>query len=199
VTDVRRPLVLASASPRRHRLLQEAGFEFVVRPPEVDERSLSGDTPEELAKRLALLKARTVLEHSEPDCCILGADTVVVLGEQILGKPEDEREAARMLLALAGRVHRVLTGFALLVAGSDLREVGVVESLVRMGPVGAEEARAYAASGEPLDKAGGYAVQGVGGRFVEAIEGSRSNVIGLPIEDLVPRLAAFGVLPTCLD
>jgi septum formation protein len=197
VDSIRRPLILASTSPRRHELLRSAGFDFVVAPPGVEETVLPGESPEVMARRLALLKARAVAERSTPESCVLAADTLVVLDERVLGKPQDVDEAARMLLTLAGRAHRVVTGFALLVAGTDLCEVAVEQSEVRMRPVGSDEARAYAADGEPLDKAGAYAVQGAGGRFVEAIDGSRSNVIGLPLEAVLPRLAAFGVRPSC--
>ncbi|MEX2208432.1 MAG: Maf family protein, partial [Myxococcota bacterium] len=129
------------------------------------------------------------------EACVLAADTLVVVDADVLGKPRDADEAAEMLLRIQGRTHRVLTGFALVVRALGVEEHGVVESEVRMHAVGRETARAYALSGEPLDKAGAYAAQGEGGRFVAEIRGSRTNVIGLPMEAVVPLLAKLGVEP----
>jgi len=172
--------VLASTSPRRRELLAGAGFRFQVASPDVDESALAGESPESLARRLALAKAHAVAP---------------VIDRVLLGKPRDRAEAVEMLLRLAGRTHRVLTGFALVVAGLAREESGVEESLVRMHAVDRATAESYAATGEPLDKAGAYAAQGAGGRFVAEIRGSRTNVIGLPLEALAPRLAALGVAP----
>ena len=190
-----RALVLASSSPRRRQLLRDAGYAFTIAEPDVDETALPGEKPEELAPRLALAKARAVGARVPAEACVLGADTVVVIDGDLLGKPRDEAEAVAMLLRLAGRTHRVLTGFALVVPGSHESEAGVIESTVRMHAVDRATAERYAASGEPLDKAGAYAAQGEGGRFVAHIEGSRANVIGLPVEALAPRLARLGVVP----
>ena len=190
-----RPFVLASTSPRRHALLREAGFAFAVVAPDVDESALPDESPESLARRLALAKARAALPSVSADACVLAADTVVAIDGVLLGKPCDEAEAVEMLLRLAGRTHRVLTGFALLVPALGVEEVGVVESAVRMHAVDRPTAERYAATGEPLDKAGGYAAQGEGGRFVAEIRGSRSNVIGLPLESVTPRLAEVEVVP----
>jgi septum formation protein len=190
-----RPLVLASTSPRRRDLLREAGFRFEIAAPAVDERELPGESPEATAGRLALEKARAVAARVTPGTCVLGADTIVVIDGQTLGKPRDEAEAVEMLLRLAGRTHRVLTGFALVVGELGLEESGVVESRVRMHPLDRATAEKYAASGEPLDKAGAYAAQGEAGRFVAEIAGSRANVIGLPVEELLPRLARVRVTP----
>jgi septum formation protein len=192
---MKRALVLASSSPRRRALLSEAGYSFTIAEPDVDESALPGEKPEELAARLALAKARAVGARVAADACVLGADTVVVIDGDLLGKPRDEAEAVEMLLRLAGRTHRVLTGFALFVPASEEIEAGVVESSVRMHAVDRATAERYAASGEPLDKAGAYAAQGDGGRFVAQISGSRANVIGLPVEALAPRLARLGVAP----
>jgi septum formation protein len=191
-----RPLVLASSSPRRRELLRAAGFAFSIAAPDVDESALPGESPESLARRLALAKARAVLPSVDADACVLGADTVVVIDGVLLGKPRDEAEAVEMLLQLAGRTHRVLTGFALLVPALGFEESGVVESAVRMHAVDRATAERYARSGEPLDKAGAYAAQGEGGRFVADIHGSRANVIGLPVEALTPRLLELKVLPS---
>jgi len=188
--------VLASNSPRRRELLREAGFAFSVAVPDVDESALPGESPESLAQRLALAKARAVAARVDADACVLGADTVVVIDGALLGKPRDEAEAVEMLLRLAGRTHRVLTGFALLVPALGFEDAGVVESAVRMHAVDRATAERYARSGEPLDKAGAYAAQGEGGRFVADIRGSRANVIGLPVEALTPRLAQLSVVPS---
>jgi nucleoside triphosphate pyrophosphatase len=190
-----RRLVLASTSPRRRELLRDAGFRFELQAPDVDELVRAGESPAETARRLALEKARAVAPRVARDACVVGADTVVVIDDSLLGKPADAAEAVEMLLRLAGRTHRVLTGFALLVPALGLEESGVVESAVRMHPVDRVTAEKYAATGEPLDKAGAYAAQGEGGRFVAEIRGSRANVIGLPMEELVPRLARVEVRP----
>ena len=189
-----RKLVLASASPRRRELLRAAGYDFVVEPPRVDEVARPEEEPAALAERLAREKCEEVAGRIGGDACVLAADTIVVIDGDVLGKPSDVEDAAAMLLRLAGRRHRVITGYCVRVGAAPPRS-GTSTSEVRMRRVGAEEARAYAASGEPLDKAGGYAVQGEGGRFVEAIVGLRSNVIGLPLEDLAPLLADAGVTP----
>ncbi len=188
-------LVLASSSQRRRDLLRSEGFEFLVAEPNVDESAPEGELPERTTARLALTKARSVVERVDPGSCVLAADTIVVVGDTVLGKPRDEEEAIEMLLRLADRTHRVITGYVAMLDASP-EESGVEVSRVRMRAVSSEEARAYAATGEPLDKAGAYAVQGVGGRFVEHIDGSRSNVIGLPLEAVVPALRRLGVDPT---
>lgn len=183
-------LILASASPRRRWLLREAGFEFEIRVPDVDETPRADEEPGAMAERLARDKAGAVPCTGR---VVLGADTIVVLGDRSLGKPRDADDAVRMLSELAGNEHRVLTGWALR-RGDSVRS-GVEESRVRLRELDRAEIAAYVATGEPLDKAGAYAVQGGAGRFVESIAGSRSNVIGLPIEVVVPALAELGVLP----
>lgn len=185
-------LVLASSSPQRRLLLAAAGFEFVVSEPDADERRDGDEEPRDMVERLAVLKARTV--HAPGDL-VLGVDTTVVGGGIILGKPNDEATAVAMLLGLAGKTHSVLSGWAVLQDGSVL-EHGVEESVVTMRPIEVAEAEAYAATGEPLDKAGGYALQGRGGAFVAAIAGSRSNVIGLPLRAVVPALHRAGATPS---
>lgn len=191
-----RPFVLASTSPRRRELLREAGFAFEIAAPEVDESVLPGESPESLARRLALAKAHAVRARVSRETCVLAADTVVVIDGEVLNKPRDEAEAVEMLLRLAGRTHRVLTGFAVLVESLGVEDCGIVESAVRMHSVDRATAERYARTGEPLDKAGGYAAQGEGGRFVAEIVGSRANVIGLPVETLTPRLAELEVRPS---
>lgn len=194
--DAPRMLVLGSSSPRRRELLTAAGFAFEIAEPGVDERALPGESAEAQARRLALEKARAVAGRSARESCVLAADTLVVVDREVLGKPRDVDEAVEMMLRIQGRTHRVLTGFALVVPELGLEDHGVIESEVRMHAVDRATARAYAISGEPLDKAGAYAAQGEGGRFVAEIRGSRTNVIGLPMEAVVPRLARAGVVPT---
>jgi septum formation protein len=188
-------LLLASASPRRRDLLGQAGVAFEVRSAEIDESLRAGESPEQYAVRLAREKALSVASRSSggPVRFALGADTIVVLEGRIYGKPADAEDAVRMLSGLLGRTHRVLTAVALARSdGAALREVRV-ESRVTLREAGEPEIRAYVASGEPLDKAGAYALQGEGGRFVLRVEGSRSNVIGLPLEETLALLREAGL------
>jgi septum formation protein len=188
------PLLLASASPRRRELLMRAGVAFEAQPADIDESLRTGESPEQHALRLAREKAlRVARRHAAaPARWVLGADTIVVLEDRIYGKPSGVDEAVRMLGELQGRTHRVVTAVA--VARSDaaaLRE-RCVESLVTLRPLEESEIRAYVESGEPLDKAGAYALQGSGGRFVLRVEGSRSNVIGLPLDETLALLRDAG-------
>ncbi len=175
-------LILASGSPRRRDLLDGLGVRFVVRPVDVDETPLPGEAPRAYVERLARAKAAERVGSGE---LVLGADTIVVLDGQLLGKPADEAEARSMLARLAGREHTVLTGVSLVLAdgASDApAQAAVVEaSKVRIAPLTEEEIAWYAATGETLDKAGSYAVQGIGAMFVEAVDGDYSNVVGLPL------------------
>jgi septum formation protein len=187
-------VILASASPRRRELLERAEVAFEVRPANVPERREPGEPPALFARRLALAKARAVARTAgaEPPRLVLGADTIVVIDADVLGKPESPEHAVELLSRLVGRTHRVITAVALVDSASqDVRHT-VVESSVRMRPASAEEVRAYVAGGEPLDKAGAYAVQGDGRRFVEGIEGSETNVIGLPLEETLALLRDAG-------
>jgi len=169
-------LVLASASPRRRSLLGRAGIAFRARPVFVEEKVLPGEKPRAYVLRLARQKAGAARRTGE---LVLGADTAVVLGRRILGKPRDRREAARMLRLLSGRLHRVLTGICLLGPGPP--RAGVVESRVWFRRLSRAEIAAYVASGEPMDKAGAYAIQGLASKFVRRIEGCCFNVMGLPV------------------
>jgi septum formation protein len=189
------PLVLASASPRRRDLLAAAGLRFEVVPADVDERPQPGEAPAELAERLAREKALAVAARlgREPRRLVLGSDTLVVLEERVLGKPADAEEAVRWLRLLAGRVHRVLTGIAAVESDTLHVRSRHVESRVQLRSVELDEIRAYVATGEPLDKAGAYAIQGQGGRFVCRVEGSHSNVIGLPVEETLALLREAGL------
>jgi len=178
-------LVLASASPRRADLLVAAGYDFIVRPVDVDEAMLTAETPAEYVRRLAATKA-IAANSSLTDEVVLGADTTVVLDHEILGKPRDDEEAASMLRRLSGRAHEVLTGVALLYRGRNRVEVAC--TVVHFARLSEEDLAWYVASGEPRDKAGAYGIQGLASRFVERIEGSYANVVGLPVA-LVARLA----------
>lgn len=190
-------LLLASSSPRRRALLRRLGLAFSVRSPAADETPLPGERPQAHVRRLALLKARAVARRF-PAAIVVGADTVVALDGEILGKPRDRGEAARMLSRLSGRTHEVFTGIALLVPGERRARSAVVRSRVTMKPFDAAAIRRYVACREPLDKAGAYAVQGRGWGLVERVEGSFTNVVGLPIERLRRMLAAAG-LAVCAE
>lgn len=186
------PLILASSSPRRRTLLRALGLPFTVRVPAVDESPLHGETPRAHVRRLALAKAVTVAAGVSSGI-VVGADTVVAIDGEILGKPEDPRDAARMLARLAGRTHEVWTGVAVARAGGGRPRVAAVRTRVTMKPLAAAEIRRYVAGGEPLDKAGAYALQGRGRRLVERVDGDRTNVVGLPLKALARLLVFFGV------
>ncbi len=184
------PIVLASASPRRHALLARAGVAFEARPAHLDETPRLDEPPEETLARLARAKAVSVAaDIAERGRLVLGADTGVVLGEELFGKPRDPAHAIEMLARLAGRTHRVITEVAVAESGSGrLWQCGVT-SLVTLRAATQDELARYVAGGEPLDKAGAYAYQGEGHVFVSRVEGSESNVIGLPIEETLALLA----------
>lgn len=183
-------LILASTSPRRRELLARLGVPFEVVAPQFDEVADPGEGAEEQAARFALGKARSV---TKPESVVIGSDTVVVVDHTILGKPEDRSDAQRMLTLLQGRAHRVVTAIAVLAPGYP-DHVMVDTALVRMRPASPEEIRAYVDTEEPMDKAGAYAAQGEGAQFIEAIEGDRSTVIGLPIQRVAEALRRVGVL-----
>lgn len=194
-------LVLASASPRRSKILSEAGLSFDIQPSTIEEVTREGESPADLADRLAREKALDVAERlgSPPAIPVLGADTIVVAGEDVLGKPRDEAHAIELLSRLMGTTHRVMTGIAL--AWSDGREVlsRVVTSEVEMRPATHQELVDYVAVGESLDKAGGYALQGAGRRFVVGVVGSSTNVIGLPIDETLDLFERTGALAHAKD
>lgn len=193
--SVELPLVLGSGSPRRRELLARAGVAFEPLPADIDETSRPGERPAELAARLAREKALAVAARvgAHPARLVLGADTIVVVDDDVLGKPDDADHAVRLLSRLVGRTHRVLTAVA--VVHSTSRELNscLVESRVAMRRADREELRRYVASGESLDKAGGYAAQGEGRRLIERIEGSESNVIGLPLAETLRLLQRAGL------
>ncbi|MGB6774877.1 MAG: Maf family protein [Terriglobales bacterium] len=171
-------LVLASASPRRQELLRNAGITFEVQPAHITENSLPGETAKDCAERLAREKALAVARQ-RPHDCVLGADTVVVVDGQLLGKPSDTTAAARMLRMLSGRQHQVITGVCLVVDGKP--SVASETTLVTMTEITGQEIADYIATGEPMDKAGAYAIQGIASRWIPRIEGDYSNVVGLPV------------------
>jgi septum formation protein len=188
------PVILASASPRRRELLAGAGVAVEVRPSDVPEERAPGEAPAAFARRLAGAKAAAVAARAgaPPARLVLGADTIVVLDDEVLGKPVDAGHAVALLGRLVGRSHRVITAVALVdTAGGSARHA-LVESVVTLRSASTAELRAYAAGGEPLDKAGAYAAQGEGARFITRIEGSRSNVIGLPLEETLALLREAG-------
>jgi septum formation protein len=179
-------LILASASPRRAELLASAGFDFEVHPADVDETPTPGEPPIDYALRVARDKGRSAVVP-DPTTAILSADTVVVAGAHMLGKPADRADAARMLGMLAGRVHEVHTAVVVRRGEDEAHEV--VTTRVSFGPLSADEIAWYVESGEPDGKAGAYAIQGRGARFIDWIEGSWSNVVGLPVATVYRLLA----------
>jgi len=186
-------LILASASPRRRELLHGLGLDFHIEAAAVDERLKPRENPQDFVQRIASEKAETIGANF-PDTWVLGADTIVVLDDTILGKPADAEDAMRMLCFLSGRSHEVMTGFTLCnrQAGQDFRKM--VRTEVLFTAFTEEIAAAYVRTGEPLDKAGSYGIQGMGGVLVQEIKGSYSNVVGLPLAEVVEALLGFGVI-----
>ncbi|WP_268797854.1 Maf family protein [Pseudomonas huanghezhanensis] len=189
-------LHLASGSPRRRELLSQIGVTFTTLAADIDETPLQNESPTDYVARLARGKADAGLlslanDSGYPTACVLGADTAVVLDGRILGKPVDEADALAMLAALSNREHEVLTAVA--VVDQQRCETRTVSSRVRFRAVSAEEARAYWASGEPQDKAGSYAIQGLAAIFVESLNGSYSAVVGLPLCETAEILQRFGI------
>jgi septum formation protein len=185
------PIVLASRSPRRAALLKQIGLEFSIIPAAVDEPAGLGG-PGTVAERLALAKARAVADSLERGL-VIGADTVVTLDGDILGKPADSDDARMMLIRLSGRSHLVVTGVAVVDAGTGRSIVEHEESRVWFRTLDSDEIDAYVASGEPADKAGAYGIQGLGAVMVEKIEGCYFNVVGLPLRRLAGILKSFGL------
>jgi len=188
------PLILASASPRRRELLASLGLAFEVVVPGIDEKPWPGETPASYALRNASDKAREVWKRRGGEILILAADTIVVKDEHILEKPEDAEHALTMLRQLSGRSHEVITGVCLFQArGGMLREWGdAVRTAVHFRALSEAEMAAYVATGEPMDKAGGYAIQGGAAAFVDGYDGSHSNVVGLPLETVKRLLDLAG-------
>jgi nucleoside triphosphate pyrophosphatase len=189
---MRRVLVLASASPRRHQLLAWLRIPFTIDSADVDETPHPDEDAAEMVVRLARAKAMAIAAR-RPDAWVLGADTTVEVDGVLLGKPADDGEAAAMLARLAGREHRVTTGFALVAPGGTPRVVEFVRTRVVFRPLDEHAIRAYVASREPDGKAGGYAIQGLGAGLIERIDGSFTNVMGLPLTEVARALAEAGI------
>jgi septum formation protein len=187
-------LILGSASPRRRELLTRARLDYTARIADIDESIRPGEPALAAAARLAIEKARAVAATCVDGDIVLAADTLVVCDGSIFGKPRDEAEAVEMLMQLSGRNHEVVTSWALVPVGAPREAVtGACASVVRMREFSRREARAYAAGGEPLDKAGAYAFQGEGRALVSTVLGSTDNVIGLPVAQVLEALARLGI------
>jgi septum formation protein len=193
-------LVLASASPRRVELLRAAGIQVEVRPADVDESRCESEAPETYVRRLAFAKADAIVRGGESRA-ILGADTIVLINDEVLGKPGDTADARRMLLMLSGRRHVVLTGVSLIGPREAAAQgpprpclTRVSATTVEFADLTGDDLEWYLASGEPMGKAGAYAIQGLASRFVTRIEGSYSNVVGLPVADVHEMCRAVGIL-----
>jgi septum formation protein len=193
-------LVLASASPRRQELLRNAGILFTVQPADINETLLAGESPRDCAERLAREKALAVFQ-SQPKNYVLGADTIVVVDDIILGKPRDADDATRMLRLLSGRTHSVITGVCLISPVASGRwsvasqtETASETTLVAMCEISDDEIRRYVATGEPMDKAGAYAIQGGASRWIPHLEGDYSNVVGLPVAMVYAMLRERGAV-----
>lgn len=190
-TSIHGPLILASASPRRSQWLEAMRIPFEKQAPDVDETPLLDEPPGDMVLRLAETKAE-VIARRNPGRWVLAADTTVALDEHVLGKPEDTADAVRMLMLLQGRVHQVHTGLCL---QRDREVHSFVDTAgVRFRPLSEAQAQWYAATGEPMDKAGSYAIQGIGALFVASVEGSFATVMGLPVERLSEVLSHLGLL-----
>jgi septum formation protein len=194
-------LVLASASPRRQELLRNAGFPFIVQPTDIPEVPETGEVPQAFAERMAREKATAVFRE-RPEDVILGADTIVVVGPVILGKPRDVVDAVRMLRVLSGRTHQVLTGVCLVgppartenrKSSPGFEDVRSERTLVTMEALSDEDIRSYISTGEPMDKAGAYGIQGRASRWISRIEGDYFNVVGLPMSLVYKMLREHGM------
>jgi septum formation protein len=185
------PFILASASPRREQMLREIGLRFDIVPGNVNEDFRPGEVPAEYVERVSKEKCHAV-SRAMPHRWVLGADTIVVVDSEVLGKPRSRDEAREMLMKLSGRAHRVITGFAIEKKDDGVMVSGTVESTVVFKTIEEDELEWYTGTPEPYDKAGGYAVQGMGGYFVREIHGSYSNVVGLPLTEVVTVLKNVG-------
>ena len=189
-------LILASASPRRRELLTRLAIPFTVIPANIDESPLPNELPRAYTMRVAHTKAQHIAQQF-PTAVVLGADSVVVLDQQILGKPRDLADARHMLTRLSGRQHHVLTGVAVIHQAQHFVRLDVVSTLVHFRPLSPSDIEPYLATGEPLDKAGAYAIQGAGGAFVASWDGCYTNVVGLPLQRTAILLRAAGLhVPT---
>jgi len=179
--------ILASVSPRRQELLRSVGLKFKIIPAHVNEEYLQGESPREHVRRLSLNKAMAIAQNN-PDAWVLGADTIVVIDGLILGKPKNKKQAREMLERLSDREHKVFTGFTLAHGATNVYKTKVIQSAVLFKKISPEEMEWYVSCDEPYDKAGGYAVQGKGAYFIKSIRGSYTNVIGLPLCEVLEEL-----------
>ena len=191
-------LILASKSPRRRYLLRQAGLDFEVLPSSIDESSILMEDPETYVRVLAESKARDISERF-PDAWVIGADTVVVIDDTILGKPGSKVEARSMLMQLSGRIHRVLTGYCIRCKDANRSVSETVSTDVHFKSLSADEIDWYIRSGEPFDKAGAYAIQGLGTFLVKGIHGSYTNVVGLPVCEVLEFLIQEGIMGLTID
>ena len=189
-------IILASASPRRKELLSQLGLDFTIAIPHVDEKTRQGEHPEDFCRRISMEKA-AIIRQDYPDALIIAADTIVVIDGKILGKPHEEKDARDYLTLLEGRTHEVYTGYTIMYKGEN--KTKVIRTRVHFRAMSEKEILWYIATGEPLDKAGAYAVQGIGSIFVDRLEGSYTNVIGLPLSDLYCDLKGFGIVLDLID
>lgn len=186
-------LILASSSPRRKELLKECGLQFTIQVADANEDVVAGESAQQMVERLAELKARTIATR-HADAWVIGADTTVMLDGEIFGKPVDGADAVRMISRLRGRVHYVWGGFCVMNQVRGISHVESVRTSVEMQPLTKEEIESYVATGEPLDKAGAYAIQGIGAQLVNRVEGSYTNIVGLPISALLTVLKKYAVV-----
>lgn len=187
-----RKIILASASPRRKELLKQIGLKFTTEPSQFEEEIKPGMKPEKLVKQLSLKKCQIVASR-HTNAIVISADTLVVLEGKILGKPRTSENARRMLRSLSGKTHSVITGFTIIDAQSSQSVTRVIKTKVYLKRMEKKEIKAYVKTGEPLDKAGAYGIQELGGIFVEKIEGDYFNVVGLPLFALAEELEKFGI------
>jgi len=192
IISIENPLILASASPRRKRLLAQAGLPFRIIKSQVDEKKPARG-PAQGCRELAEKKAWQVYLSTESSW-VLGADTMVIIDDKILGKPRDEMDARQMLYLLGGKAHEVMTGFCLIDPSGRVAHSEVVGTMVRFKPLTGQEIDAYISTGEPFGKAGGYGIQGIGAFMVESISGSYTNVVGLPLCAVIKALIGAGAL-----
>lgn len=187
-------IVLASSSPRRKELLETVGIHFDIINPVSDETMIANETPEDFALRVSVEKASSVSRLLDVPCVVIGADTVVVVDGEILGKPSDEGDAATMLNKISGHEHQVLTAFSIVKPPGEVLHSEIVATKVRVKTLAAHEIEGYIKTGEPMDKAGAYGIQGIGSFMVREIEGSYTNVVGLPLVELLQALGNLGIV-----
>ena len=187
-------IILASSSPRRKELLESVGIEFEVIEPTSDESLQGKETPDEYVLRLSTEKALSVSSNIEDDILVIGADTIVVVDYEILGKPKDEEDAKSMLNKLSGKTHHVLTAFSIVKAQHEILHKHVVGTEVTVKTLEPDEIQGYIKTTEPMDKAGAYGIQGVGAFMIKGIKGSYTNVVGLPLVEVTEALNKLGAL-----